>query len=49
MDNDDYQYHFIVSISTQWNAWGTLDRAEAVVRLRNEGLQPASASEVGQL
>jgi hypothetical protein len=36
MDNDA-RYYYLREFLREWSAWGFLDRAEAVVRLRNEG------------
>ena len=36
MDNDA-RYNYCRQLLHEWHAWGTLDRAGAVVRLRNEG------------
>ena len=36
MDNDA-RYYYLRQLLHEWPAWGTLERAASVVRLRNEG------------
>jgi transcriptional regulator with XRE-family HTH domain len=35
--DDDARYNYCRQLLHEWPAWGTLERANAVVRLRNEG------------
>jgi hypothetical protein len=35
--NNDARYYYLRELLREWPAWGFLDRAEAVMRLRNEG------------
>jgi hypothetical protein len=35
--NNDARYHYLRQLQGEWPRWGFLDRAEAVMRLRNEG------------
>jgi lambda repressor-like predicted transcriptional regulator len=35
--NDDERYQYLRELLHEWPRWGTLERAAAVVRLRNEG------------